>query len=197
MLVGAFIIFNTFSITVAQRSREFAMLRALGATRGQILASVTAEALLIGVVASVVGLFAGLLFATAINALFDAAGFGIPRSGLEIAPRTIAIAAGVGIGVTVLSAFIPALRATRVAPIAAMSRAPQAPSARARRISLGITALFLLLGLGLTLQGLFGSGSADSRLGRVGQRRHFHFHRGRTVGALLRRADRARDRLSD
>ena len=165
VLVGAFIIFNTFSITVAQRSREFAMLRALGATRGQILASVAAEALLIGLIASAIGLVAGLGFASLINALFDAAGFGIPRSGLSIAPRTIAVAACVGVGVTVLSAFVPALRATRVAPIAAMSRVPAAPSARARRIGLAITALFLACGLALTIQGLFGSGSADSRLG--------------------------------
>jgi putative ABC transport system permease protein len=74
--VGAFIIFNTFSITVAQRRREFAMLRAMGATRGQVLAAVAAEALLLGVAASVLGLLSGLGFSRLLGALFDAAGMG-------------------------------------------------------------------------------------------------------------------------
>ena len=80
VLVGAFIIFNTFSITVAERVREFALLRSLGATAGQLVAAVSAEALLIGAVASALGIAVGLGFAAAIGALFDAAGFGIPRS---------------------------------------------------------------------------------------------------------------------
>ena len=100
LLVGAFIIFNTFSITVAQRTREFALLRALGSTRRQIVIAVAGEALIVGVVASGLGLLAGLGFAKLLGALFDAAGFGIPRSGMELAPRTIAVALGVGIGVT-------------------------------------------------------------------------------------------------
>ena len=103
LLVGAFIIFNTFSITVAQRSREFALLRSLGATRAQILLAVAAEALVIGVAASVLGLFAGLGIAAALGALFDAA-LDMPSSGLVLAGRTIALALGIGIGVTLLAA---------------------------------------------------------------------------------------------
>ena len=80
LLVGAFIIFNTFSITVAQRTREFALLRTLGATRGQILGAVAAEALVIGVAASVLGLLLGLAFAKALGALFDAIGLGLPTA---------------------------------------------------------------------------------------------------------------------
>ena len=93
MLVGAFIIFNTFSITVAQRTREFAMLRALGATRRQIMASVAVEALAIGAVASAVGLAAGVGLSRLLNALFDAVGFGIPRAGSSSRRRTIAASA--------------------------------------------------------------------------------------------------------
>ena len=81
ILVGAFIIFNAFSITVAQRLREFAMLRSLGATRRQVLLTVLGEALLMGVFASVVGLFAGLGVARGINALFKAVGADIPTAG--------------------------------------------------------------------------------------------------------------------
>ncbi len=120
LLVGAFIIFNTFSITVAQRRREFALLRALGATRAQVLAGVGVEALLLGVAASVAGLLAGLGFSRLLGTLFDAAGMGIPRAGVGLEPRTIAIDLSVGIGVTAAAAVVPAVRATRVSPVAAM-----------------------------------------------------------------------------
>ena len=101
LLVGAFIIFNTFSITVAQRTREFALLRALGATRRQIVTAVVGEAFVLGAAASAAGLLAGLGFAKLLGALFDAAGMGIPRAGMELAPRTIAVSLVVGIGVTI------------------------------------------------------------------------------------------------
>ena len=94
VLVGAFIIFNAFSMTVAQRRREFAMLRALGASRAQVLWSITGEAFVMGVLASVIGLFAGLGVAAGVNQVFQAAGFDIPRSGLVLQPRTIVIGAG-------------------------------------------------------------------------------------------------------
>ena len=107
LLVGAFIIFNTFSITVAQRTREFALLRALGSTRRQIVAAVAGEALILGLIASALGLLGGLGFAKLLGALFDAAGFGIPLAGMELAPRTIAVSLGVGVGVTLLAALAP------------------------------------------------------------------------------------------
>ncbi len=165
LLVGAFIIFNTFSITVAQRSREFALLRSLGATRSQILLVVAAEALAVGVIASVLGLFAGLGIAAALGALFDAA-LDMPSSGLVLAGRTIALALGIGIGVTLLAAVAPALRATRVPPVAALSADPLTGTTRRRR-SPYIAAGVSLLGLLGLVQGLFGGGPAGSRLGAL------------------------------
>jgi len=168
LLVGAFIIFNTFSITVAQRRREFALLRSLGATRAQVLAAVTAEALVLGVAASVAGLLGGLGFSKALGGLFDAAGMGIPRGAMELAPRTILVALTVGIGVTAAAAIIPAVRATRVAPVAAMREeaAPEATApSRRRRVAV---ALVGVLGVALLVQGLFGSGAASSRLAAMG-----------------------------
>jgi putative ABC transport system permease protein len=168
LLVGAFIIFNTFSITVAQRRREFALLRALGATRGQVLAGVGAEALVLGVVASVAGLLAGLGFSRLLGTLFDAAGMGIPRAGVGLEPRTIVIGLTVGIGVTAAAAVVPAIRATRVAPVAAMREeaAPEAAAPSRRRTAL--VALVGALGTALLLHGLFGGGAASARLTTMG-----------------------------
>jgi putative ABC transport system permease protein len=163
LLVGAFIIFNTFSITVAQRTREFALLRALGSTRRQIVAAVVGEALVLGVIASVLGLVGGLGFAKLLGALFDAAGFGIPLAGMELAPRTIVVALSVGIGVTVVAALAPALRATRVTPVQALAGTPQ-PSRRARRFAPWIAGIVSLLGLAMLLTGLFGGGAATARM---------------------------------
>ena len=166
VLVGAFIIFNTFSITVAQRMREFAMLRALGATRAQVLGVVAAEALALGLVASALGIGLGLGVAKGLNALFDAVGFGIPRSGLILAPRTIALAVGVGVGVTLIAALVPAVRAMRVPPVAAISSS-SAETERSRRASVIAALLFLITGAALTAQGLFGSGPMGGTLETV------------------------------
>jgi putative ABC transport system permease protein len=166
VLVGAFIIFNTFSITVAQRMREFAMLRALGATRAQVLAIVAAEALAMGLVASVLGIAVGIGVAKGLNALFDAVGFGIPRSGLILAPRTIGLALAVGVGVTLIAALVPAVRAMRVAPVAAIAGA-SAGSTRGHRASAIAAVLFLVIGAALAAQGLFGSGPMGGTLESV------------------------------
>ena len=166
LLVGGFIIFNTFSITVAQRTREFGMLRALGATRRQVLGSVTVEALLIGVVASVLGILGGLGFATLLGSLFNAIGFTIPTTAPELAPRTIALSLVIGIGVTLVAAIVPARRATRVPPIAALNQAVAADEpARRRRLAPFVAGAVSLLGLVLLVQGLFGGGPANARLG--------------------------------
>ena len=164
LLVGAFIIFNTFTITVAERTREFAMLRTLGATRRQILGAVAIEAIVIGLGASLLGMALGLLFAKGVAALFEAAGVGVPTSGLELAPRTIAISLTVGVGITLLAALSPARRATRVPPIAALQRGDQpAPSRHPRRAPIA-AAIVAVLGIALMVGGLFGSGPASSRL---------------------------------
>ncbi len=166
LLVGAFIIFNTFSITVAQRTHEFALLRALGASRRQLLAVVSSEALLVGSLASVTGLFAGLGFAALLGWLFDAAGFGIPRSGLPLHARTVIVALAAGVLVTLAAALAPALRATRIPPVAALQAASGAhgPTRFARLRA----AVALVAGFALIASGLFGVGPAMSRLSTIG-----------------------------
>jgi putative ABC transport system permease protein len=168
LLVGAFIIFNTFSITVSQRRREFALLRSLGATRAQVLAAVGAEALLLGATASIAGLLGGLGFAWLLGALFDAAGMGIPRAAMELAPRTIVICLVVGIGVTAVAALFPAVRATRVPPVAAMREDAAADGPVASRRRQAAVALVGVLGVALLVEGLFGGGAASSRLAAMG-----------------------------
>ena len=164
VLVGAFIIFNAFSMTVAQRRREFAMLRALGASRRQVLLTVTAEALVMGVLASVLGLFAGLGVAAGVNEVFTAAGFEIPRSGLVMEPRTVVVALAVGIVVTLLSAFVPAQRATMVPPIAALQEGAVLPRSRAARLAPWAALAVAVAGAALIAYGMYGSGGTTVRL---------------------------------
>ena len=169
LLVGAFIIFNTFSISVAERTREFASLRTLGATRGQVLRSVAVEALTIGVFASVAGLFGGVLFAKGIGALFKAAGAGIPTENLILATRTVIVALAVGIGITMVAAIGPAVRATRIPPALALEEGARLAPSRASRFAPYIAAVVTLGGLALLVYGLFGSGpAADKLLGMAG-----------------------------
>jgi putative ABC transport system permease protein len=127
LFVGAFIIFNTISITVAQRTREFGLLRTLGASRGQIMRAVVEEGLLLGIVGAVIGLFAGIGLAPALDGLFKAFGADLPDNGTVLEPRTVIVSLAVGIVVTVVAGFFPALRATRVPPIAAMREGVQIP----------------------------------------------------------------------
>jgi putative ABC transport system permease protein len=169
VVVGGFLIFNTFSITIAQRIREFGLLRTLGASRGQILGSVIIEALAIGVIGSVLGLAAGLAFAPAINALFEAAGIDLPNTGTVLATRTVIVALLVGILITLISVLSPALRATRVTPMAALLEAELPEGHRRGRIVSGIGVLLVVLGIALVSIGLFGgmesSSSAASLMG--------------------------------
>src|SRR5919202_3054048 len=120
LFVGAFIIFNTFSITVTQRMREFALLRTLGASRGQVMRAVITEGLTIGLLGSLVGLALGLAVAGGLRALFKAIGVDLPSNGNVIATRTIVVSLVVGTVVTLLSSLAPALRATRVPPVEAL-----------------------------------------------------------------------------
>jgi putative ABC transport system permease protein len=119
LFVGAFVIFNTLSITVAQRTRELATLRTLGATRRQVLRSVLLESLVLGAVASVVGLFVGFGLAKGLSALMNALGLSLPQAATVYAGRTFVVSLLLGTVVTVVSGIVPAIRATRVAPIAA------------------------------------------------------------------------------
>jgi putative ABC transport system permease protein len=145
LFVGAFIIFNTFSITVAQRTREFGLLRTLGASRRQIMQTVVAEGLLLGVTGAVLGLLAGIGLAPALDQLFKAVGADIPDNGTVLETRTIVVSLLVGIVVTVLAGLAPALRATRVPPIAAMREGIEIPPRQA--VTRGRYAVPVLLAL--------------------------------------------------
>ena len=156
LFVAAFLIFNTFSIIVAQRTREFAMLRTFGASRRQIVSSVTLEAFVMGLFASAIGLAAGIGFAPAAQSLLEALEIDLPSSGTVIATRTIVLALVLGTSLTVLSALLPALRATRVPPITGLREGAvlETPKGRGRRTAAGVA--LTALGLLVMLLGLFG-----------------------------------------
>ncbi|MGH9084075.1 MAG: ABC transporter permease [Acidimicrobiales bacterium] len=120
LMVGVFVISNTFAILVAQRTRELALLRAVGASRSQVLRSVLLEAVLVGLVAAILGLAAGVGLAKGVTALLDAAGSDLPTTSLQVRPPTIALALVLGLLVTLFAAMVPAIRATRVLPLAAL-----------------------------------------------------------------------------
>jgi putative ABC transport system permease protein len=155
LFVGSFVIANSLSITIAQRTREFATMRTLGATRRQVLASVVTEALVVGAIASIVGLFLGLLLARGLFWLFDAVGFTLPNSGLLLETRTIVVALLAGILVTLLASLRPAMRATRVPPIAAVREGARLPPSRFARWRTPGSALLTVLGFAALVYGLF------------------------------------------
>jgi putative ABC transport system permease protein len=168
ILVGSFLIFNTFSITVAQRVSEFGMLRTLGASRRQILTDVVVEALAIGIVGAVVGIGGGFLIAMLLNGLLEAFEIDLPTTGLVMESRTIIVSLLIGIVVTVLSSLVPALRSTRVPPIAALRAAMPTPSRRRRLVGVVIALLLGAAGLAMILIGLFGSAASGTAAGLIG-----------------------------
>ncbi len=133
ILVGAFTIFNTLSITVAQRTRELGLLRMVGAHRRQVLGSVLAEALAIGVLASVLGLMAGLGLAKALDALFDAMGLALPEAGTVFAARTVVVGLLVGTLVTLVAGLLPLAGDPRGAGRGAAGIHPRAAACGSRR----------------------------------------------------------------
>ncbi len=147
LFVGAFVIFNTLSITVAQRTRELATLRTLGASRRQVLGSVLLEAFVIGAISSLIGLFLGFALAKGLNALFRALEIELPTTALVFATRTVIIAMLVGIVVTVVAGMAPAVRATRVSPISAVREGAVLSRGRAGRLSPYIAAVLIALAL--------------------------------------------------
>ena len=156
LFVGIFIIVNTFSITVAQRVREFALLRAVGASRRQVLGSVLTEAGVLGLLGGLVGLGLGVLLAIALQALLVAVGLELPAEGLVFAPRTVVVALTVGLVVTMLAAVGPALKATRIAPVQALQASAAPPPAREGWIRSALGGLVTVVGVGLMVAGLFG-----------------------------------------
>jgi putative ABC transport system permease protein len=197
LVVGAFIIFNTFSITVAQRTREFGLLRTLGAARSQIMRAVVIEGLMLGVVGAVLGLLGGIALAPALDQLFKAFGADLPDSGTVIETRTVVVSLVVGIVVTVLAGLPSALRATRVPPLAAMREGVQIPrrplpTRRALIIRFGlylviVVGLRIVVGGGIALVVLvviaFRGARLWARLKRGGERPAPHY---RVVPALAR-----------
>ena len=160
LFVGAFVIVNSLSITIAQRTRELATLRTLGATRRQVRVSVVLEALVMGVLASIVGLFLGLGLAKGLFSLFDAVGFTLPNNGILLETRTVIVSLLLGIVVTLIASFFPALRATRVPPIAAVREGAELPPGRFHRFRTPFAAVLTALGFGLLILGLFSHGTS-------------------------------------
>src|SRR3954468_16229095 len=159
LFVGSFIIWNTFSMQVAQRTRELALFRAIGATRRQVMRAILAEAAVLGLVASALGIVLGLGMAKALSAVMTAFGLVLPTAALRVQPTTVLPGFAVGTLVTVVAAVAPARRATRVLPVEALrDAAPTVNRFSRRRLVLGV--VLSALGVGGLLWALFGSGSA-------------------------------------
>ena len=169
LFVGSFVIANTLSITIAQRTRELATLRTLGATRRQVLGSVMIEAFVIGLLASIAGLFLGLALAKGLNSLLVSFGIDLPQTGTVFKTRTIVVSLVVGVLITVLAALRPAVRSTRVPPIAAVREGALLPPSRFARFGQPAAIGTVVLSVALMLVGLLvGSLSTGERLLAVG-----------------------------
>jgi putative ABC transport system permease protein len=155
LFVGSFVIANSLGITIAQRTREFATIRTIGASRRQVLGSIILEALVVGILASVIGLFLGLGLATVLFELFDAVGFTLPNTGLVFETRTIVVSLLVGILVTLLASLRPAVRATRVPPIAAVREGATLPESRFAPYRTAGASVLTILGFASIVYALF------------------------------------------
>jgi putative ABC transport system permease protein len=156
LFVGAFVIANSLSITITQRTRELATLRTLGGSRAQVIISILIEGLAIGAIASVLGIAVGLGLGVGLFKLFDAVGFTLPNNGLVLHTRTVIVALVVGIFVTLLASLRPAFRATRVPPIAAVREGSSLPPGRFARYRPVGSVVLTVLGFALLIYGLFG-----------------------------------------
>jgi putative ABC transport system permease protein len=166
LLVGSFVIYNTFSITVAQRTKETALLRAIGAKRKQVLRSVMFESIITGLFASAVGVVAGIFTAKGIATAFRTFGFELPATDAVVNSSTIVISMVAGTVVTVLAAYVPARRASKVAPIAAMRDVSvDRTGTSVPRAALGT--IVTVLGAASMAMGLSGGGFTVVGLGAV------------------------------
>ncbi|MDH6127345.1 ABC transporter permease [Kitasatospora sp. GP82] len=151
LFIGSFLIVNTFTMLVTQRTREIALLRAIGASRRQVVRSILWEALLVGLAASAAGSLLGLGIASVLPDVLSTGADTLPHGPLVIGPRPIVAALGVGVGVTVLAAWLPSRRAAKVAPVEAMRSAEQPPSTTRSRIRGAVGLVLLVLGAGLLI----------------------------------------------
>src|SRR6516162_8672060 len=157
LLVGAFMIFNTFSITVAQRTRENGLLRAVGASKRQVLGSVLAEAVAVGIIASAIGLAAGIAMAMGLEALLSGLGMlGMSVGGIVFSIRTVIVAGLAGLLVTVVAALSPARKAGKVPPVAAMQEVPVGSTGYGSKQRIIVGTGILVLGVAALFTGLFG-----------------------------------------
>src|ERR687891_2403106 len=161
LVVGAFVIYNSFTILVAQRNREMALLRAVGASRGQVLRGVLLEAVIIGSLASAAGFLLGLAVTGGLRAVMDAFGFDLPAGDIIVRPGAVLVAVLSGFVVTVTSAVVPALRAARVLPIAAMRDVAVEHTTRVR-IRLVIAIGVAVLGALSLVSGVAGDGGIQA-----------------------------------
>ncbi|MEO9221612.1 MAG: FtsX-like permease family protein [Mycobacteriaceae bacterium] len=167
LLVGTFIIYNTFSMIVAQRLRELALLRAIGASRRQVSRSVLIEAVIVGLVGSVLGIVAGVGLAYGLRGLLNTFNVGLPSGALQLRPRTVVVALLVGVGVTAFSAYAPARRASKIPPVAAM-REEFASTGSSLRVRTLVGAALGALGLTALVIGSLGSGGGAASLVGLG-----------------------------
>lgn len=167
LLVGTFIIYNTFSMIVAQRLRELALLRAIGASRAQVGRSVVTEALVVGLVGSVLGLLGGIGLAYGLRALLNTFDVGLPEGTLQVGPRTVIVALVVGVVVTTLSAYAPARRASKIPPVAAM-REEFASTGDSLRVRTLVGAILGVIGVALLVFGSRGTGGGAAGVVGIG-----------------------------
>ncbi|MGQ4385027.1 ABC transporter permease [Streptomyces sp. SAS_270] len=159
LFVGTFIIANTFTMLVAQRTRELALLRAVGASRRQVTRSVLLEAFLVGAVAAVTGLVAGIGIGAAMRSLMGSLGATVPDGPLVISPGTVATALLVGIVITMLAAWLPGRRAAKIPPVAAMSSVHAKATTKSLVVRNTIGALFAGAGVAVVLYATTMNGS--------------------------------------
>jgi putative ABC transport system permease protein len=158
LIVGMFVIANTFAMLIGQRARELALLRAVGASRAQVIRSVLAEGFSVGLVGSVIGLGLGIGIAVLIKSILSGLGLDVPSSGVVVNPRTIILALVIGIVITTLAALFPAIRASRVPPVAAMSETFTLPT-RSLRVRGIIGLVLFIFGLFVLFSGAAGTGT--------------------------------------
>ncbi|MCG6498916.1 ABC transporter permease [Kitasatospora sp. A2-31] len=163
LFVGIFIIANTFTMLVAQRTKELALLRAIGASRKQVTLSVLAEALVIGTVSAAAGLVAGIGIGAGLQSLVGALDSGMPSGSLVVKPMTVAVTLVIGVLVTVLSALLPAMRASRIAPVAAMSSGDQPGTQKSLVVRNAIGSVLAAGGVALIAYGA-STGNSDGRM---------------------------------